>query len=166
MGQQQSGRGLDRADDAIRRAGGKIYHVVDPQSKEGRLAVTWFRKRWDGDPFFMGFQKAFLALAQKPLGGEAARVLFQILGSMEYSNEVKTSQAEIARTLGIRRQNVYRAIKVLVKEEILVEEVVALGSRRRQLTLNHTYAWKGKLRSLGLKEKEAQQRLQAGGKTT
>lgn len=101
----------------------------------------------------MGFQRAFLELAQKPLGGEAARVLLLILGAMEYSNEVTTPQAEIARKLGIRRQNVYRAIKVLVEQEVLLEEKSA-DSGRRKLKLNHIYAWKGKLKQLGLKPKD------------
>lgn len=133
--------------------GRNVYHVVNPQNKEGRLAVTWFRKKWEGDIFFMGFQAAFSELARKPLGGEAARVLLLILGEMDYSNLVKTPQVEIARKLGIRKQNVYRAIGVLVKEKILLEEKSAVTGRR-QLKLNHLYAWKGKLKNLGLQPKE------------
>lgn len=150
---QQSERKPSGADDAGGRKGRKVYHVVNPQNQEGRLAVTWFREKWRGGSFFMGFQRAFLELAQKPLGGEAARVLLLILGAMEYSNEVTTPQAEIARKLGIRRQNVYRAIKVLVEQEVLLEEKSA-DSGRRKLKLNHIYAWKGKLKQLGLKPKD------------
>jgi biotin operon repressor len=65
---------------------------------------------------------------------------------------VNTSQVEMARKLGIRKQNVYRAIKALVKENILIEEIDDKG--RRQLKLNHLYAWKGKLKHLGLRPQE------------
>ena len=154
---RQSGRRSYRPDEAGSHKKRKIYHVVDPQNKEGVVAVAWFRERWKGGLFFMGFQNAFLELAQKPVRGEAARILFFILGTMDYSNEVKTSQAEIARRLGIRRQNVYRAVRVLVEKEILLEDTDPDTGRRR-LKLNHTYAWKGKLKKLGFKEKAGQQR--------
>jgi hypothetical protein len=150
---RQSGQKSNKANDAGGRKGRNVYHVVNPQNQEGRLAVTWFRDKWKGGSFFMGFQTAFLELAQKPLGGEAARVLLLILGEMDYSNEVKTPQVEIARKLGIRKQNVYRAIGVLVREKILLEEK-APGNGRRQLKLNHIYAWKGKLKRLGLQPKD------------
>lgn len=129
------------------------YHVVNPRSEEGRLAVTWFRKKWEGALFFMGFQKTFAELAQKSLGGEATKVLLLILGEMDYGNLVKTPQVEMARKLGIRKQNISRAIRVLVKEQVLLEERLH-EKGKRQLRLNHTYAWKGNLKHLGLKPKE------------
>jgi hypothetical protein len=161
---RQSGQKPKKADDAGERKRKNVYHVVNPQNQEGRLAVTWFRKKWEGDLFFMGFQKAFSKLAQKSLGGEAARVLLLILGEMDYSNLVKTPQVEIARKLGIRKQNVYRAIGVLVKEKILLEEK-ASGNGRRQLKLNHIYAWKGKLKQLGLQPKDPEQETRIEIKT-
>jgi hypothetical protein len=63
-----------------------FYHVVNPQNQEGRLAITWFRRKWEGAIFFMGFQKAFAELAEKRLGGEALKVFLLILGQMDYSN--------------------------------------------------------------------------------
>lgn len=117
------------------------------------MAVTWFRKKWEGALFFMGFQKAFAELALKPLRGEATKVLLLILGEMDYSNLVKTPQVEMARKLGIKKQNVSRAIRVLVKEKVLLEEKPH-EKGKRQLKLNHMYAWKGKLKHLGLKPKD------------
>lgn len=134
-----------------------VYHVVNPKNQEGRLAVTWFRRKWEGALFFMGFQKTFAELAQKPLGGEATKVLLLILGEMDYGNLVKTPQVEMARKLGIRKQNVSRAIRVLVKEKVLVEERLH-DTGKRQLKLNHMYAWKGKLKHLGLQPKDSNEK--------
>jgi phage regulator Rha-like protein len=98
----------------------------------------------------MGFQEGFREIARKEtLGTEAMKVFLFILGSLEYSNQVMVRQVDIARELGMKKQNVYRAIKTLIKEEVLVIED-PIFKRKGPLRLNHKYAWKGKLKQLGL----------------
>ena len=129
------------------------YKVLDSQTGESRLAITWFRKKWRGNTFFMGFQEGFAEIARKRLGSEAEDVFLCILGSLDYSNQVMIRQVEIARQLGMKKQNVSRAVKTLIKEGVLVIED-PLFKRRGQLRLNHKYAWKGKLKQLGLQPSE------------
>ncbi len=125
------------------------YRVLDSQTGESRLAITWFRKKWKGNTFFMGFQEGFAEIARKRLGSEAKDVFLFILGTLDYSNQVVVRQVDIARELGMKKQNVSRAIKTLIKEEVLVIED-PLFKRKGPLRLNHKYAWKGKLKQLGL----------------
>ncbi len=125
------------------------YRVLDSQTGESRLAITWFRKKWKGNTFFMGFQEGFTEIARKRMGSEAKDVFLFILGSLDYSNQVIVRQVDIARELGMKKQNVSRAIKTLIKEEVLLTDD-PLFQRKGPLRLNHKYAWKGKLKQLGL----------------
>lgn len=147
----------------------KRYRVLDSQTGESRLAITWFRKKWKGHTFFMGFQEGFAEIAKRRLGSEAKDVFLFILGSLDYSNQVMVRQVEIARQLGMKKQNVSRAIKTLLKEGVLVVED-PLFKRKGQLQLNHKYAWKGKLKNMGFKPQppedgEAQETKRENGKS-
>jgi hypothetical protein len=55
------------------------YRVLDSQTGESRLAITWFRKKWKGNTFFMGFQEGFTEIARKRLGSEAKDVFLFIV---------------------------------------------------------------------------------------
>lgn len=125
------------------------YKVLDSQTGESRIAVTWFRKKWTGNVFFMGFQEGFREIANKELGTEAMKVFLFILGSLEYSNQVTVRQVDIARELGMKKQNVYRAIKTLVAEQVLANKD-PIFNRKGRLWVNPKYVWKGKLKHLGL----------------
>jgi hypothetical protein len=128
------------------------YEVRDKNTGEVIPAVTWVRKKWGGANFFMGFQEAFAEIAQKRLGSEANDVFLLILGRVDYNNQVAIPQVEIARQLGMKKQNVSRAIARLVKERVLL--VDALHSKyKRQLKLNDQYVWKGKLKHLGERQR-------------
>lgn len=126
--------------------------VLDMKTGEFEPAITWVRQKWKGESFFMGFQKAFAELAKKRLGSEAKDVFLLILGRVDYSNQVTMPQVEMARELGMKRQNVSRAIAVLIKEEVLLVEEPQLG-RNRRLRLNDRYGWKGKLKNLRTQRK-------------
>lgn len=126
--------------------------VLDLKTGEFEPAITWVRQKWKGESFFMGFQEAFAGLAKKRLGSEAKDVFLLILGRVDYSNQVTMPQVEMARQLGMKRQNVSRAIAVLVKEEVLLVEEPQLG-RNRRLRLNNLYGWKGKLKNLRAQRK-------------
>lgn len=135
-------RGTKRTKSEKRR-----YEVIDRDSGEVIPAVTWVRKKWDGENFFMGFQDPFAEIAKKRFGAEVTNVLLFILGRVDYDNLIKTPQVEIARELGMKKQNVSRAVATLVGEKILLVDE-AHSKYKRQLRLNDRYAWKGKLRHL------------------
>lgn len=120
-------------------------------------AITLIRHKWSGARFFMGFQDAFveLALARKRLGPEALTVLLLLLGKVEYNNLIKIRQVEIAKILGMRKQNVSRAIAKLVKEKIVMVDR-RNEKYKREMMLNDEYAWKGKLKHAQTRHKVRQ----------
>ena len=94
--------------------------------------------------FIMANQEALLTLAQdKEITGECYRVLFVLLTELDYENYIYIPQKEIGKKLGIRPQNVNRAVKVLLQKGILL-------SNERGYRLNHNYGWKGNVRKLEL----------------
>ena len=94
--------------------------------------------------FFMANQEALLTLAQdKEITGECYRVLFVLLTELDYENYIYIPQKEIGKKLGIRPQNVHRAVKILLQKGILL-------SNERGYRLNHNYGWKGNVRKLEL----------------
>lgn len=128
--------------------------VMDLRTGEYEPAITWVRQKWKGETFFMGFQEAFAELAKRPLGSEAKNVFLFILGRVDYDNRLTIPQVEIARQLGMHRQNVSRAVATLVREQVLLVEEPLLG-RNRRLRLNDRYGWKGKLKNLRTRRKSA-----------
>lgn len=126
--------------------------VLDLRTGEYEPAITWVRQKWKGESFFMGFQDAFAELAKKRISAEAKNVFLFILGKVDYDNRLTIPQAEIARQLGMHRQNVSRAMTALVKEGVLLVEEPLLG-RTRRFRLNDRYGWKGKLKNLRTKRK-------------
>jgi hypothetical protein len=126
--------------------------VLDLATGDYQPAITWVRQKWKGESFFMGFQEAFAELAQKRLGSEAKDVFLLILGRVDYDNRVTLPQVEMARLLGMKRQNVSRAVAALIREGVLVVEEPLLG-RNRRLRLNDRYGWKGKLKNLRTQRK-------------
>lgn len=128
------------------------HEVVDVESGEVIPALVYYRKKWKGENFFMGFQDAIAEIAMKRLGSEAKDVFLLILGRVDYNNLVTIPQVEIARQLGMKKQNVSRAISTLVKERVLFVDAY-YSKYKRRLRLNQKYAWKGKLKHLGEQEK-------------
>lgn len=128
------------------------YEVTDRTTGEIIPAVTWVRKKWDGANFFMGFQEAFAEIAKKRLGSEAKDVFLLILGRVDYNNLITIPQVEIAHQLGMKKQNVSRAIAKLVEEKVLLVDDLH-NKYKRQLKLNDKYVWKGKLKHLGERRK-------------
>lgn len=124
--------------------------IFNPETQEYRPAVTLLRRGWDGPKFFMGFQDAFVELAKKKLPAGAKNVLLLILGKIDYENELNLSQAEIAKLLGMRKQNVSRAITQLVKAGVLQPQD---PKRHTRIRLNNRYAWRGTLKTLRARQK-------------
>jgi hypothetical protein len=63
--------------------------------------------------FFMGMQDGFEYLAKSNLKSEALNVLLLMISRMDYENIIRVSQKEIGDVLGMKKQNVSRAMKTL-----------------------------------------------------
>jgi biotin operon repressor len=119
---------------------------VDLETGELLKGVTvWVKiKRSPYAKFLMANQEALLALAQdKEITGECYRVLFVLLAEMAYENYIYIPQKEIGKKLGMRPQNVHRAIKLLLQKGILL-------SNERGYRFNHNYGWRGTVHNLEL----------------
>lgn len=127
--------------------------VVDEDTGDEVPALVFYRKKWKGENFFMGFQDAIADIAKRRLGSEAKDVFLLILARMDYNNIVTIPQVEIARQLGMKKQNVSRAVSILVKEGVLRVDPYYSNKYKRRLMLNREVAWKGKLRQLGEQER-------------
>lgn len=118
--------------------------IYVPETEAYIPAITLVRHKWTGGSFFMGFQEGFLEIAKMKMGAEAMNVFLFLLSQIEYDNLLIISQIEIARELGMKKQNVSRAIKTLIKNEVL--EIRDPHRRRRQrFRLSDKFVWKGKL---------------------
>ena len=95
-----------------------------------------------------GFQKGWFAMSQDALSMlkqvkhlDDTRVLFSLLEVLDYENLIQVNQAEIARDLGMQRQNVQRSIKRLMELGVILEGVKIGVSRSYRL--NPSFGWKG-----------------------
>ena len=69
------------------------------------------------------------------------RVLFSLLEVLDYENLIQVNQAEIARDLGMQRQNVQRSIKRLMELGVILEGVKIGVSRSYRA--QSSFGWKG-----------------------
>lgn len=141
------------------KTGKKQRHVViDADTDEVVPTLIYHRKKWKGEHFFMGFQDVFADIAKKRLGSEATDVFLLILGKVDYNNMLLMPQTEIARQLGMKKQNVCRAITTLIDAGVLKVDPRFASKYRRRLLLNREVAWKGKLKHLGEQERDYRRR--------
>jgi hypothetical protein len=113
------------------------------QMLEGAQLALIFPKRRNG------FQEGWVAVAQGPmkalaradLGDEARRVLFAILGDLDFENWININQSQLATEIGLERQNFGRGLKRLIAEEVVLEgpKVGRNGTYR----LNPYFGWRG-----------------------
>ncbi|MCY0900533.1 MAG: helix-turn-helix domain-containing protein [Firmicutes bacterium] len=97
--------------------------------------------------WFMGFQDAFEILAKdQELQGENYKVLLYLLSKLGFENYIAIPQKQIADALNMKKQNVSRALKVLVDKQILLEGP-KLG-RTHTYRLSSTFGWKGRVKNL------------------
>ena len=67
--------------------------------------------RW-GEDWFMGFQRAFAEISEdREMTLEVHRVWNALLGCLGFENFIAVEQNDLAERLGMRKQNVSRAIK-------------------------------------------------------
>lgn len=109
-------------------------------------------------------QSAAMIFAQKrkELGEEGLAVLLMLFAKLDFENLLLINQAELARELGMQRQNMQRAIKKLVEMGALLEGPKVGVSRSYRL--NPEFGWKGSaknhVKALG---DYRQERLRAAG---
>ena len=92
-------------------------------------------------------QDFFEALAKRrDLRGETLRVFFHLAATVGFQNEIKVNPLDTAKALGMRRENVYRALKQLRELGLVVD------TGRKQPTsvmqLSPHACWKGSPKEL------------------
>lgn len=114
-------------------------------------------ERW-----FMAFQDTFEELARDPeLTLEPKNVLLYLFSKLDFENFIQQSQADIAKALGMHKEQVSRAMKLLTSKQIVLEGPKV--GRSKCYRLNPNYGWKGKVKNLKEYQKE-QFRMIKGGK--
>jgi DNA-binding transcriptional ArsR family regulator len=110
---------------------------------EGAQLAVVYPKRRNGfvDGWVAMAQGPMKALAKADLGDEARRVMFAILGELDFENWININQAGLATEIGLHRQHFGRGLK-----KLLAEGVVIAGpkvGRNNTYRLNPQYGWKG-----------------------
>ena len=127
---------------------------------EGRMVWIPYRpkitERW-----FMAFQDSLIEIAKDPdLTGETMKVLFYLFGKLDFENFIQQSQQEIAEGLGMHKQHISRAIRLLTSKQIIFEGPKV--GRSKCYRLNPNYGWKGKVKSLQEARREQLTVIQGG----
>lgn len=127
---------------------------------EGAVLGMFYPKRQNG--FVRGWvamsQGAMLELSKADLGDEARRVLFAVLGQLDFENYILLNQAELGELIGIQRANVSRAIAKLESLGVLIRGPKA--GRSSTFRLNPSFGWKG---SASNHQKALRDRMKAAG---
>lgn len=126
----------------------------------GRMVWMPYRPRLT-ERWFMAFQDAFEEIAKDPdMTGENLRVLMYLYSKLDFENYIQQSQNDIAKALGMRKENVSRAMRTLSGKQIVMEGPRV--GRSKCFRLNPNYGWKGKVRTLQEARKEKLQVIQGG----
>ena len=86
------------------------------------------------------------------------RVLMTLMSRLDFENLIAIDQTQVAKTLGMHKQHVNRAIAALIEKEILLKGP-KIGTARTY-RLNPSYGWKG--RAKGHRE-ALRERMEAKG---
>ena len=137
--EQQTGRVKSKKAIANGRVG-----IVDKQTgeviDEGSLIYVPQKVRIKG--FFMGMQDGFEYLAKSNLKSEALNVLLLLISRMDYENIIRVSQKEIGDVLGMKKQNVSRAMKTLRDAGVIDP------GEFHAVRLSPDIGWKGKVSNM------------------
>lgn len=109
----------------------------------GQLALV-FPKRRNG--FQVGgwiamSQGPMIELAKSDIGTEGFRVMLIILANIDFENWIQINQSDLAKQLGMKRQNFSRAVAKLVEIGALLEGPKV--GRSKVYRLSPSYGWKG-----------------------
>lgn len=127
--------------------------LLDPKTGEVQQGfIVWVPDHPKIQGFFMGFQEAFIALAQdRELTLEPNRVFHYLLGKLDFDNFIHIKQKEIGEALGLDKSNVSKALALLKRKGIIL---IAPYKGVRCYKLNHFYGWKGSVTTLNKQERK------------
>ncbi len=130
------------------KAGNFKGYVDKYTGEEYGFPVIVGRKRNPyGKGWIMNSQEAAVLLAKdKDIKGETHRVLWLIIGILDFENWVQLSVTEMANELKMHRPDVSKAMKVLEDKEIILRGPKV--GRSYAFMLNPDFGWKGKVRNL------------------
>lgn len=86
-------------------------------------------------------QSAAITLAKSDLSGVTLRVLWMIIASIEMDNYISINQTQMAKEMGLDKSSFNRALKELITNSIVVENIQS--GKSKTYSLNPNYGWKG-----------------------
>ena len=110
----------------------------------------------------MAFQDGLIEIAKDgELTLEPTKVLMFLFGQLSFENYLHISQKDIAEALGMQKQHVSRAMKLLIAKGIILDGPKV--GRMKSYRLSPDLGWKGRVTNL---EKHRRDRLKVipGGK--
>ena len=127
----------------------KFITQFDPETGE----FEWFARinpkhKITGGAWMATFQDSMMWMAKQDMTGEQFRVFMAMGSKMDDNNYIRISQTDLAEELGMKQQNVSRAIKKLLELDI-----IAQGPRAG---LCKTYILNP---NIGMKGKQKQQKI-------
>ena len=128
---------------------GRLKGYVDKYTGEefGFPVIVGRKRNPYGKGWVMNSQDAAVLLAKdRDIKGETHRVLWFVIGILDFENWVQISATEIGKELNLKQQSVSRAIKVLERKEIILRGPKA--GRFYTFMLNPDFGWKGKVKNL------------------
>ena len=141
----------------------KYVEQVDRETGEvmqGCMVYLPYRPRIT-ERWFMAFQDAFEEIAKDPeLTLEPKNVLFYLYSKLDFENFIQQSQKDIAEGLGMKKENVSRAMRILTTKQIVLEGPKV--GRSKCYRLNPNYGWKGKVKTLQETRREQLRVIQGG----
>jgi len=130
----------------------KRFGTVDlgtGEMQEGTLVWVGVKRSPYGSRWYMSSQDAAIELAKDPVIGksaEAMRVLWYMVGRLDFENFIQVPQVEIAKELNMHKQHVNRAVKILLERGVLLQGPRV--GRAYSWRLNPHFGWKGKVKNL------------------
>ncbi len=132
----------------------KYIEQIDRETGEvmkGCMVYVPYRPRLT-ERWFMAFQDTFIEIAKDPdMTGETMKILMYLFGKLDFENFIQQSQMDIAEGLGMHKQHVSRAMKLLASKQIILEGPKV--GRSKCYRLNPHYGWKGKVKNLETERK-------------
>jgi hypothetical protein len=125
---------------------GAIFYDKENNDVIENIAVVVPRRDKVKD-WLMIFERGSNILARdKEITGEAFRIFHLLIANMDYENRILLTQADVAKELGIKHQNIGRSFRLLVHKGIIVEDRVY--GRTKTYKLSTDFGWKGSVRTL------------------
>jgi biotin operon repressor len=123
-----------------------MHHVVNDTTGAVDFPVAYVvpkHKKILGEPFMLMFQNALVEVSKnRALTGTDRRVLFYMIGVMEYENLVRLTQRQIAEELQSSQQEVSKSIQKLYDEGyLMIDEIYGSAYIYK---ISEDLVWKGK----------------------